>query len=222
MAQLAERALEIVTAEGFDALTMQRLAAEHGYAVGALYRYFPSKDALVLAVQRRVLEVLAEDLAAARERMDAHLARSRTVSAKVGALAQVLSAARVYETWRDKRPAHFRLLARWLADPAPIVETQAAMPAIPALLELFGAVPALFDAAYAAGALGEGDGRRRALVLWGALSGVLQLGKLDRFGVDALRSSELSRELYRSLFLGWGASEDDLDEALKRAANVVS
>lgn len=210
-----------MTNEGEAALTMQRLAAELGYAVGALYRYFPSKDALLLAVQRRVLEHLADDLERARERMDAHLARSRTVSAKVSALAHVLAAARVYETLTVRRPAHFRLLGRWLADPAPLVATEAAMPAVPALFELFGTVPALFDAAVDAGALAPGDARRRTLVLWSALSGVLQLRKLDRLGVDALRSDALARELTHALFAGWGAASSDLNEALKRAANIV-
>lgn len=220
--RLAESALGIVTREGLEALTMQRLASELGYAVGALYRYFPSKDALLLAVQRRVLEVLAADLADARAKMDAHLARSRTVTPRVAALSQLLAASRVYATWREKRPAHFGLLARFLGDPAPLVSIEAAMPAVPALLELFGAVPALFDAAHEAGALEHGDARRRTLVLWGGLSGALSLGKLNRYGVEALRSSELARELERALFVGWGADHDELSEAHRRAVNVVS
>ena len=43
-AAIVEAALAIVTEEGFDALTMKRLADELGYAIGAFYRYFPSKE----------------------------------------------------------------------------------------------------------------------------------------------------------------------------------
>ena len=45
--------------EGFDALTMQRLADECDAAVGAVYRYFPSKGALVAEVQREAIDRLA-------------------------------------------------------------------------------------------------------------------------------------------------------------------
>ncbi|MBZ0120997.1 MAG: TetR/AcrR family transcriptional regulator, partial [Sandaracinaceae bacterium] len=37
LASMVDEALRLVTAEGFDALTMPRLASELGYAVGALY-----------------------------------------------------------------------------------------------------------------------------------------------------------------------------------------
>lgn len=217
-----DAALAIVTGEGLEAVTMQRLAAELGYAVGALYRYFPSKDALLIAVQQRVLEQLAADVEEARARLTDHLARSRTVSAEAGALAHVVVAARVYETWSVRRPAHFALLGRWLAEPAPLVETEAARSQAPVLLALFAPVPRAFDEAVAVGALAPGDAVRRTAVLWSALAGVLQLRKLDRLELPALRSDALARELVRALLSGWGAPDPHLSEALKRAANVVS
>jgi AcrR family transcriptional regulator len=45
--QLARRALAIMDAHGTDGLTMRALAGELGMGTMALYRYFPSKDALV-------------------------------------------------------------------------------------------------------------------------------------------------------------------------------
>lgn len=218
-AAIVEAALAIVTEEGFDALTMKRLADELGYAIGAFYRYFPSKDALLLAVQRRVLELLAEDLAEARRRVDAHLS-GEPASAEVSALARIVALARVYETLPTRRPAHFRLLSRWLGEPEPLVRTEAAAPMLPTLLALFGGVPALLAEAEAAGALRQGDAVRRGNLLWSALQGVLQLRKLDRFGVEAFRPGPLAQELYRSLLLGWGADAAHVDDALALAARL--
>ncbi|MCA9555215.1 MAG: helix-turn-helix transcriptional regulator, partial [Myxococcales bacterium] len=48
---IVDEALALVTEGGFEALTLQRLAGRLGYAVGALYRYFPSKEALLAALQ---------------------------------------------------------------------------------------------------------------------------------------------------------------------------
>src|SRR6478735_9584117 len=65
-----DTAFRIVTAEGFDALTMQRLADETDAAIGAVYRYFPSKGALVAEVQREAIERLGHSYMMIRERSD--------------------------------------------------------------------------------------------------------------------------------------------------------
>ncbi|MGH9275717.1 MAG: helix-turn-helix domain-containing protein, partial [Acidimicrobiales bacterium] len=51
-------ALQIATADGLHALTMQRLADEVDAAVGTVYTYFPSKGALVAEVQREAVDRL--------------------------------------------------------------------------------------------------------------------------------------------------------------------
>lgn len=45
--ELIERALAIVDAEGLEALTMRRLAAEVGVEAASLYHHVPNKDALI-------------------------------------------------------------------------------------------------------------------------------------------------------------------------------
>jgi len=55
-------ALKIVTSEGVPALTMQRIADELGCSVGLIYRYFPSKNALLGELQRGSLDVLHTSL----------------------------------------------------------------------------------------------------------------------------------------------------------------
>ena len=218
--RIVDAALLVVTDEGVEALTMQRLAQELGYAIGALYRYFASKDALLLAVQRRVLDHLAGDLAEADARALAHLARSQA-SAEAAALTRVVLAAQVYETLPDRRPSHFRLLSVWLGDPAPIVPVESALPAVPASVALFLSVPALLREAVERGALDEGDAGERTLVLFGAVHGVLTLRKLSRFGIAGLEPSMLSAELCRALLRGWGATEPHLADAMRRARKLA-
>ncbi|HJL16589.1 MAG TPA: helix-turn-helix domain-containing protein [Sandaracinaceae bacterium LLY-WYZ-13_1] len=222
MARIVDAALVILTEEGFDALTMKRLADELGYAIGAFYRYFPSKDALFLAVQRRVLELLAADLRRTDEAVRAQVDDDEGRSARTAALTRILAAARVYETLATRRPVHFRLLGRWLGDTSPLVSMEAAAPLLPALLEMFGLVPRLFEAAVEAGALTPGPADRRAYVLWSSLQGVSQLRKLSRFGVAALEPRGMAEELVRTLLSGWGAAEPSLSEALTLARALVA
>ena len=53
--RVAEAALDLIDAEGVDALTMRRLGAELGVQGMALYHHFESKDAVLDAVALRLL-----------------------------------------------------------------------------------------------------------------------------------------------------------------------
>src|ERR671924_1614136 len=56
--RVVEAALELVDAEGPDALTMRRLGRSLGVEAMSLYEYTSGKDELVVAVMERLLEEL--------------------------------------------------------------------------------------------------------------------------------------------------------------------
>jgi len=73
--RLLEAADAVLAADGYDALTIRRIAAEAGVPVGTIYQFFPDKQAIVDALARRYLEEFAavvEDVTdrASRERWD--------------------------------------------------------------------------------------------------------------------------------------------------------
>jgi AcrR family transcriptional regulator len=53
VAALVEATARILVAEGFDKASTNRIAERAGVSIGSLYQYFPSKEALVLAVVER-------------------------------------------------------------------------------------------------------------------------------------------------------------------------
>ncbi|MFC7586099.1 TetR/AcrR family transcriptional regulator [Nonomuraea antimicrobica] len=53
-AQIAEAAVRIADAEGAEAVTMRRIAAEIGAGAMSLYRYVPSRDDLIVLVADRL------------------------------------------------------------------------------------------------------------------------------------------------------------------------
>lgn len=57
--QLLDAAARLMEREGSEAVSMQALATEAGVSVGLIYRYFGSKDAIVLAVIVQVLDAFA-------------------------------------------------------------------------------------------------------------------------------------------------------------------
>lgn len=59
---IAEAALQIIAREGITALTVASLAKAVGVTGGALYRHFPSTDAILEAVAQRAVRVLQSSM----------------------------------------------------------------------------------------------------------------------------------------------------------------
>ncbi|MFT4212577.1 MAG: TetR/AcrR family transcriptional regulator [Microbacterium sp.] len=60
--EIVEVAKRIILKGGFEAATMRSIAAEAGFANGALKHYFPGKDSIVAATFESVLEEMAANV----------------------------------------------------------------------------------------------------------------------------------------------------------------
>jgi AcrR family transcriptional regulator len=74
-----EATAQIVEHEGEGALTTNKVAQKAGFSIGTLYQYFPSKEAIVLAMSQRERERFMAAMQAAldkavREKLDARAA----------------------------------------------------------------------------------------------------------------------------------------------------
>ena len=112
---ILRRALTLATTEGDDVLTVGRLAEELDYTPGALYRYFPSKDALVAEVQRCIIVYLGHALAEV-----VHRSQAATGPGFASAVGMCLFATRPQdECWDFDLPVErqgvksFRRAVRW-------------------------------------------------------------------------------------------------------------
>lgn len=91
--------LHLVETEGIGAVSLRRVAREAGVSPGAPYHHFADRAALLAALSARGFELLAADLAAARD-------SAATPVAAITALA------RAYVAFARRRPAYFRLMFR--------------------------------------------------------------------------------------------------------------
>ena len=103
-----DTAMEIVERDGLEALSLHRLAREADCAVGGLYRYFASKDALLGELQCRVIR-------------DYHSALSTMLTQALiqgsSPLLRLIFCARHYQAFLFANPGHFRLLSQVASDP---------------------------------------------------------------------------------------------------------
>ena len=211
-AEIVESAARRIAASGFDALTMQRLADDLGFTAGALYRYFPSKDALVLAVLEGVTDRLHDDLVGAYAAVAA--ARADEPEAEM-ALLQLLVAAGTHGAFAAGRPEEFRLLALSIGDPSPAAGEGRAV--VPTLAKPLGHFERLLEAAATSGALGPGDAPIRGACLWSALHGAVLLGKFGQLGLPAFAPEPQRTQLLGALLVGWGAVPERVTALQQRA-----
>jgi AcrR family transcriptional regulator len=222
--RIVDTALHLLETEGFEALTIQRLAKELGYAVGALYRYFRSKDALLVALLRRVMDHVGEDMAAGLEQVDRERCEREGDEAPLSAsegLLRLLVVCNVYVGFAQGRRAEYGLISTLIGDPREVLATDAATPIVRSLVRLQLMLTSVIDEAVQAGALIAGDARERGVILWSAMQGVLQLRKLGRFGVAGVELDRLVPIALRTVLIGWGADGATIDELTPRAVEVA-
>ncbi|MFV8754746.1 TetR/AcrR family transcriptional regulator [Nannocystaceae bacterium ST9] len=225
--RIVETALHLLETEGYEGLTIQRLAKELGYAVGALYRYFRSKDALLVALLHRVMDRIGEDMQAGlaivkqREQASASDPSVRGPISRDEALLRLLVCALAYVELAKRRQSEFGLISTLIGDPREFLKTDAAAPLVPMLIRLQLLLAAAIEDAVRAGALAPGESRDRAVILWAGVQGVSQLRKLGRFGVAGVELDRLVPITLETLLLGWGAERAHLDRIMPEAQAIA-
>jgi AcrR family transcriptional regulator len=196
--EIVDAAEVLVIASGPSALTAKALADAVGVTPGALYKHFPSLDAVLARVQARVIRDLVH-----------------AVDADVpdDPLAAVVATALALVAFARREPHRYGLLARMLATPEPLVGDEAAADVLIGVMAALGRVRGRLAAAREAGALGPGDDDERLLVLWSTVHGAAQLHKLARF-TPLADSDRVARNALFAVLIGWGAAPESARRAL--------
>jgi len=148
--RILEAATEMLTAGGLEGLQMKELSQRADVSLATLYRYFPAKDHVLLAItqhryERALARVAAEPVrpGTVRERVTAHLLREFRAEQREPQLTGALYAA-ISETIRDYREvierieqAHLAVLAHVAAGGAALRPAHRA--ALPVVADVFTA-----------------------------------------------------------------------------------
>lgn len=203
---IVEAAMQLCSAEGLRGLTVHRLSAELGITAGALYRYYPSFDALLAACELRALGQLDERL---------RTAATRVAPGERFALDRVIAAVLAYASAGAALPAATAFLRRLLAEPQPQVDDLLAAPLVETFWRLLAPISEALQIAERRKTLApQGAEPPRVIVLFAAIAGAAQLEKLERF--STLKMTELVWHTTRALLIGWGAAPKRVDAAYER------
>jgi len=204
MQEILGVALDLACENGLENMTLHVLARRMDRSVAAVYRYFPSREAVVRELQRLVgshLILLNQDAAEALDRR----ATKQNISQDISCLAQILTSAQVYENYARTHPAEFDLITHHLSTAFyKLPEKDAGLVFDVTRINL-EALAGRFEVAMENGLLHAGDAKGHAMMFWGALQGVLQVQKLERSAPDFFTSKKLPNTTLDALLIGWGA-----------------
>ncbi|MBK8214555.1 MAG: TetR/AcrR family transcriptional regulator [Myxococcales bacterium] len=199
---MLDRAMTLTREGGIEGLTLQKLSASLGFVTTSVYRYFPSKDALVAALQREAIARIGVRMAGALPPIAARFARGGVAPP----LAALLAAAEVYLELPQTEPDAFALVATLLGDPREHLSDDEAAKTAPVLASLLSSIATGFDEAAAAKLLEPGSSVERTLAYWGAIHGALCLEKVRRGSPLVPPARVVGMTSARALLRGFGAT----------------
>jgi len=207
-----DAALSIVNAEGLHGLTMGRLATDVGAAIGAVYRYFPSKGALVAEMQRSAIDRIAASYRDCSTRYEEFLDRQALDERTLG-IARLVLVGEFYCDAAVNFTEELRLLQLLMAEWSTVVPVEEGFRVLPNAMALLGAIGEPIEAATQDSALLPGSTLDRVIVLTASVGAVLQVSRLDVYDQELFDGQRLARRLCADLFAGWGASAERLEVA---------
>lgn len=200
--------MALVIDGGLPGLTLGKVAATLDVAVAGLYRYFPSKDALVAGLQYRAVERFGA-------RLEQAVPAAPRTKGPVNLLRHALAPFDFYARHALDDPDEHRLMDVMLSSLAPSLSDSQAREVEAVLAPILERAQRGLDAAADAGALSSGDGRQRTLVLWAATHGIGHLRSRDRLETPSGRADALLTTLFESLLVGFGASARHASAAVR-------
>ena len=192
--QILDTAFQIVARDGLDGLTIGRLAKEMDWATGAMYRYFPGKEDLILGLQLDAIGVLGAYLLSCAPATDDPVKDIRSLYL-------------AYLTFPVEHPVQALLIDLVLADPRPLLTAEQATQVNDVIRPLVGEGTSRLARAQEAGCLRAGDPEVRAYQLWGALHGLSGFRKRDALLRPALAGRVLAEGVLDDLLAAWGLSQ---------------
>ena len=207
---ILDTAMTVVAKEGIDGFSLHKLAAELDLTVGAFYRYFPSKMALIGALETKVIKAFGREFRETIERFECHFDDTQS---PIMSLTRIMVLCEVYRLNCRRHPERMTLIGNILASPVPVLEPEIAQGVMLEMLSTLSVVGEALGAAVKCGALEDGPAAQRAILVWTSTRGVIHIEKLERHDPVLFHPDNLYRTILDSLLRGWGA---DLD-ALKRA-----
>lgn len=214
--EMLEAAMKIMTEDGFQALTIARLAKETKAGLAGIYRYFENKIAIYIAlhdwVLQRLQEVFDNSWIQAKEYHEAHDADHPEAERLLFLLFVLIG---TYIQHAKDSPAQHRMFTVFLSVQEILFNPEEREQAEGILGEIMKQVTEVFHEAHTEGIFTEADSERQTFTLLYQLISHDLYFKRDILYREELWARNLTFSTMRSLFCAWGAKEESVTQSFE-------
>ena len=150
--------MTVVAQEGIDGFSLHKLAAKLDLTVGAFYRYFPSKMALIGALETKVIQEFGREFRDAAAQFANHF---ENCTSPAVSLARILVLCEVYRLNCRRHPERMILIGNILASPTPVLDPEIAEGVMIEMLSTLSVVGEALNEASQMGTLIDGLAAQR-------------------------------------------------------------
>lgn len=215
MRRFATAALGILSAEGLSGLTMARIAEDLDTVPSALYRYFPSKAALITAVQCDAIERLTASYAIIHDLSEEHFERAG-LSPDELVIARLVMFGRWFCATSETHLPELRLMQMIMSERTFDRDVEGGFEVLPIAMVLLGQAAERLGEATESAQLSPGPQLERVIMWAACLGGVLETDSLSLY-LPELGGGRLARRTNLDLLRGWGAQP----AMLARASELI-
>jgi AcrR family transcriptional regulator len=211
----------VIDTEGLGGVTIKAVAEQADCAVGTIYTYFPSKAALIAALQAQAVETLRASLANAEPGWSAYGDESgldEVTAVLVGLIAfsGFMTAASV--VFADE----FGLQRALLSQKVELTSRDETRDALAVVHRFVAPAVEMLDAAVQREVIEPANNIERVVVWITALNGVLLVDNLAALDRHLFRAPHLARMLTWDLLTGWGADRADVEVAASHVEKLAA
>lgn len=200
---------------------MSRLATEVDIVVSAVYRYYPSKGALIAELQREALVRLSLSLSSISARADAEFESRELRPVEASATRLVL-----FGRWFCAASIEFseevRLLHQIMSHRQTVLDPEGGARMMPVAMDLLLHAVHALEEAVQHGALRPGSSIDRAAIWASALGGVLEADDLEPYLPDVFGQTRLANQASLDLLSAWGLPPELVDSAVALVDQLAS
>jgi len=220
---ILDMSMKLILENGLAGFSINRLAAELDYTPGALYRYYPSRDAIIAELEAMVIWDFQRYF---RETFPE--AEKLSIEPEDEPVLKLILLSELYLAVSILEPAKYYLITAIIADSRVLVNDHEAEKVRDALLPLLSDVSRLFSQVQVYGLFNSGNSFERSIIYLSVIQGVLQLKKIKRLAGSLFELNSIYFSAIETLFSGWGIEKSrfarlfllsqkvDLPEIIKR------
>lgn len=213
---ILDTAMKMISENGIDNFSINKLADNLDYTPGALYRYFPSKDSIIAELEINILNEFRDTIQKAVKYCEQNLNNYENILPII----KLRLIVNIYLFISVEIPEKFYFINTLFSDTRAMIKDSEAVKVTGSVISLIMEIGRIFTECENKKLLNKGNIIERTIIFVSSLQGILQLSKLRRINPNIFTVEKLIDNYVISILSGWGSNENMVKESSVLIKNI--